>query len=110
MELGLEKSASLMTPKKKQSHLKHIPNNVQVLDGLVDEVQVLLINAVGASSDPMKSTVSTKSLSSTNSDHFEVEHEAVEVIDLWTPSASPHESSSLSNGSSLSNMSRLGSG
>ena len=34
--------------------------------------------------DPTKSTVSTKSLSFTNSDHFGVEHEAVEVIDLWT--------------------------
>ena len=32
----------------------------------------------------MRSTVSTKSLSSTKSDHFKVEHEAVEVIDLWT--------------------------
>ena len=47
-------------------------------------MQVLLIDDVGVSSGPMKSTVSTKSLSSTKSDHFKVEHEAVEVIDLWT--------------------------
>ena len=32
----------------------------------------------------MMSTISTKSLFSTKSDHFKVEHEAVEVIDLWT--------------------------
>ena len=31
----------------------------------------------------MRSTVSAKSFS-TKSDHFKVEHEAVEVIDLWT--------------------------
>ena len=31
----------------------------------------------------MRSTVSTKSLSSTKSDHFKVEHAAVEVIDPW---------------------------
>ena len=47
-------------------------------------MQVLLIDDVGVSSGPMKSTISTKSLFSTKSDHFKVEHEAVEVIDFWT--------------------------
>ena len=46
-------------------------------------MHILLINDVGVSSDPTRSTVSTQSLSSTKSDHFRVEHEVVEVIDLW---------------------------